>query len=133
MVPFSRQMPTVIRPSQIGTDVTYEPPLRIGFGISDSGVGMDESALSRLFQPFVQADGSITRRYGGTGLGLTISRRLVLLMGGDIEVTSTPGKGSRFYFELDFALPDHAPALAPAAMPDNEGASLAQMAQTIAG
>jgi CheY-like chemotaxis protein len=94
---------------------------------------MDHAALSRLFQPFVQGDGSITRRYGGTGLGLTISRRLVLLMGGDITVTSTPGSGSCFQFELEFAVPALALGTVTEPLPDPESASLGQMASTIAG
>jgi PAS domain S-box-containing protein len=84
---------------------------RIRFTVIDTGIGMNQEALGRLFQPFVQADGSITRRYGGSGLGLTISRRLVLLMGGDIAVDSVAGSGSQFHFELDFELPAQAPAL----------------------
>ena len=70
------------------------------FSVRDSGIGIPADRLETLFESFTQVDGSITRKYGGTGLGLTISRQLVRLMGGDITVTSTPGKGSCFSFIL---------------------------------
>lgn len=73
---------------------------RIFFSIRDTGIGMEQAALSRLFQAFGQADDSITRKYGGTGLGLLIARELVQAMGGDIEVDSAPGVGSCFWFSL---------------------------------
>jgi CheY-like chemotaxis protein/nitrogen-specific signal transduction histidine kinase len=73
---------------------------RIRFSVQDSGIGMDRETLSRLFRPFAQADESTTRKYGGTGLGLMISRDLVRAMGGDIQVDSAPGRGSRFWFSL---------------------------------
>ncbi|MBZ0091589.1 MAG: response regulator, partial [Sulfuricellaceae bacterium] len=80
--------------------------------ITDNGIGMDEKTLSGLFTSFSQADVSTTRRFGGTGLGLVISRRLVELMGGEIAVQSEPGKGSAFTVRLPFvplrAAPDAA-------------------------
>ncbi len=68
--------------------------------ISDTGIGLNEETISSLFKPFTQADASITRRFGGTGLGLTITRRLARLMGGNVTVKSTLGKGSIFEFSF---------------------------------
>ncbi len=71
------------------------------FSVTDSGAGIAPGDLERLFQPFTQADASSTRRFGGTGLGLTIARRMANIMGGDISVTSTEGQGSTFTFVVE--------------------------------
>src|SRR5690606_17482150 len=72
----------------------------IRFSVQDTGIGMRPGEVDRLFEEFQQADSTPSRRYGGTGLGLAISRRLVRLMGSDIEVTTAPGEGSVFSFDL---------------------------------
>ena len=73
---------------------------KINFRVVDSGIGMTEEQRLRLFRPFTQADYSTTRKFGGTGLGLTISKKLVNLMGGEITVSSVPGLGSCFEFSI---------------------------------
>ncbi len=80
---------------------------KLRFTVSDTGLGMSEEQLSRLFVAFNQADSSVTRKFGGTGLGLTISKSLIEMMGGSIEVESYPGIGSSFSFFACFGLNDH--------------------------
>jgi len=79
--------------------------IQLHFMVSDTGVGMTKEQMDKLFKPFTQGDGSTTRKYGGTGLGLSICKRLVGMMGGQIEVESEPGKGSDFSFTAWFGLP----------------------------
>nr|WP_316643409.1 CHASE2 domain-containing protein [uncultured Roseateles sp.] len=79
-------------------------PEQLRFEISDTGIGMDEAALARVFEPFRQADAGTKKRFGGSGLGLTICRRVVLNMGGQIAVRSTPGQGSVFSVALPLPL-----------------------------
>ena len=81
------------------------------FAISDSGIGITDQALTQLFESFAQGDSSTTRRYGGSGLGLAISKELVEMMGGRIEVQSTPGQGTRFAFDIPLA--DDIPTIDP--------------------
>jgi signal transduction histidine kinase len=77
--------------------------------IEDEGIGMTPEQLERLFQPFVQAEASIARKYGGTGLGLAITKRLVDMMGGTLSVESAPGRGSTFTVRLPLSPPARSP------------------------
>lgn len=90
----------------ISLDKVTSKGVYLAFEVEDSGIGMNEQQIAKLFKSFSQGDSSTTRKYGGTGLGLTICKSLVHAMGGDISVKSEEGKGSCFLFNLMLALPE---------------------------
>lgn len=83
-------------------DSAQEGTTRVRFEVQDSGIGVTSEQKARIFDAFSQADTSITRKYGGTGLGLTISSRFIELMGGQLDLHSEPGEGTTFFFTIDF-------------------------------
>jgi signal transduction histidine kinase len=84
-----------------GTRSSADGRVRLAFTVADTGIGIGPAQQARIFDPFEQADGDADRRFEGTGLGLTLVRRLAQLMGGGVSVESTPGKGSVFTLWVD--------------------------------
>ncbi|MDB5468757.1 MAG: hypothetical protein JWR84_317 [Caulobacter sp.] len=109
---------------EASNDAGADAPVMITIRIADSGIGFDAVTAGRLFNRFVQADGSISRRFGGTGLGLAISKALAELMGGDISAASTPGEGSVFTVTVPLARAVVASAPAADPEPDDDGIAL---------
>src|SRR3982751_3305530 len=108
-------MPSSLRSKEVAVDVDLasneQGELGLHFAVHDTGIGIPKKKQNLIFEAFTQVDGSTTRRFGGTGLGLTISSRLVAAMNGRIWVDSEPGHGSTFHFTAMFgAAPDQLPA-----------------------
>ena len=109
-IKFTAQGGVVLRVSP-GSGADGEPCCH--FTVQDTGIGVPVEQQTAIFAPFAQGESSTARRYGGSGLGLTISAQLVDLMGGRIWLESNPGEGSTFHFTLPFAVTEHVPARAP--------------------
>ena len=107
-IKFTKQGEVAVR-VEVAEGTASEGEAVLRFAVSDTGIGIPPDGRERIFRAFEQADSSTTRRYGGTGLGLTIAARLVGLMGGTIGVESEPGRGSTFAFTARFGRQPHPP------------------------
>ncbi len=114
-IKFTDKGEVIIRAELTGESHTHA---KIVFSVIDTGIGIPVDKHEIIFDPFIQADGSTTRRHGGAGLGLSISKKLVELMGGRIGLESEPGKGSVFWFSLDLEKKQGQGALRRAVLPD---------------
>lgn len=112
---FTESGHVALRIDSLDGDGTSGGTSRLRYSVEDSGIGIPAEKLETIFDPFSQADQSTTRKFGGTGIGLTISRRLVGAMGGRLEVESTVGEGSTFHFSVDCETVEAAPAVSAAA------------------
>ncbi len=112
-IKFTEQGSVLFRATRIGET---EQKIDLMIEVIDSGIGIAPADKVRLFEPFIQADGSTTRKYGGTGLGLAISRHLTEMMGGHLDVHSTPGSGSRFWLSLSLPKQPHSSAVSATRM-----------------
>ena len=103
-IKFTEQGEVIVAVSLQEKDTSQPECIWLEFSVQDSGIGISAEQMDKLFQPFIQAEDSITRRYGGTGLGLSICKRLVELMEGEIGAESIPGQGTLFHCTLPFAI-----------------------------
>ena len=101
---------------ELAPEAAQEGQIRLRFSVADTGIGIAPAAQAQLFEPFTQLDGSISRRFGGIGLGLCIAKRLVERMGGVIGIDSEEGKGSTFWFHVPLGRMDTQTGLPPGIM-----------------
>ena len=117
-IKFTESGEVVVRVSVLKT---HYNDLLLEFSVRDTGIGMTEEQLKRLFESFSQADSSTSRKYGGSGLGLVICKRLINLLGGEISAVSQPGQGSTFTFTLPYSLQPKSRVHGQAVTPDLRG------------
>ncbi|UCV21505.1 response regulator [Ferribacterium limneticum] len=136
-IKFTEQGEVVVRIARLD-DAMNSARATLLFTVRDTGIGIPENKQEAIFHAFSQADTSTTRNFGGTGLGLTISNRLVELMGGSLRVKSAPGKGSEFSFEITFALSEPGNNVIPdmthqrVLVADDQDSARAVLAETVA-
>jgi len=122
-IKFTEEGGEVVIRAEVTKQVEWKQRVRIE--VSDSGIGISPEVQKRIFKPFEQAEKSIEHRYGGTGLGLPISARIISAMGGELKVESREGEGSRFFFEIDFPLAGSEDGPSPCEEEERENATKA--------